>query len=557
MVVMLLFVTMKTTILLSTLLSFTVSAAPTKVPDQPYGNPNATVGGTFYIVFATEPPTLNYFSSADIYSSIIQGNVLESLLGQHPDTYEWVPGLAEKWAISKDGKRFTFTLRSNAKFHDGKPVTVQDVKFSFDAIFKPEYNAAIRRVYYEDLASCEILDEHTVRFTAKEKYFRNFDSAAGLRVLPQHVYGDPEKAKTLNTTLVGSGSYMLESFDRGNRIVLKRNPDWWGWSVPLYKGTSNFNRIWYRFQSQENIRLEMLKKGDLDYLDEYSITPELYFKKAEGPEWGKTVAKEKVSNKSEKPFNFVGWNLRRPLFADRNVRIALAHLMNREFMIEKFRYGLSVPATGPWHLYSDYASKKVQPLNYDPKKASELLAKAGWKDTDGDGLLDKVINGKKVKFSFTVLYANPDREKYLTVYKEDLKKAGINMELNLVEWNTFNKLVSDEHNFDAVNMAWGGGAVDLDPKQIWHSSSDSVHGSNFVGYHSSEVDKLIDQAREELNKPKRIKILQKVYEKIADDAPYAFMFNEKFVLYMHTTRVKMVKPTYNYAIGNDTWWAAP
>jgi len=153
------------------------------------------------------------------------------------------------------------------------------------------------------------------------------------------------------------------------------------------------------------------------------------------------------------------------------------------------------------------------------------LAKAGWVDGDKDGVLEK--NGKK--FEFTLFFANKDNEKYYILYQEDLKKAGIKMNLQLLEWNALLKNV-DEAKFDAIAMGWGGGAVDHDPKQIWHSASIGTGGSNFIGYKNAKVDTLIDKARTELNKQKRIPLYREIYREIAADAPYVFMFNDKFAL---------------------------
>jgi peptide/nickel transport system substrate-binding protein/microcin C transport system substrate-binding protein len=161
-----------------------------------------------------------------------------------------------------------------------------------------------------------------------------------------------------------------------------------------------------------------------------------------------------------------------------------------------------------------------------------------------------------VDFSFTLLNPNKDFEKYLVLYQDDLAKAGIRMELKLLEWNTFiTKL--DEAQFDAVVLAWTGGEVDLDPKQIWHSSSAVKGGSNFIGYQNPEVDRLIDEARQELDKSKRIPLLQQVYRTIAADAPYAFLFNNRFAFYAHSARLQKSRDTYTYGVGMDYWWIQP
>ena len=272
-----------------------------------------------------------------------------------------------------------------------------------------------------------------------------------------------------------------------------------------------------------------------------------------GKKWGKDVFKAKVQNKAPVNYSFIGWNLRNPLFKTKKTRKALYHLVNRNLMIEKFLFNLSLPATGPLFRQSDYANPNVKVVNFDPKKALKLLREDGWKDTDGDAVLDKMIDGKKVKFSFTILEPLQDFMKYLTIFQQSAKEAGIEVKLKFVEWNTFIKLL-DERKFEAVRLAWGGGSVDWDPKQIWHSDSIANGGSNFIGYSNKTVDKLIDKARVTLDRKKRIKVLRKVFKTIADDAPYVFFFNNKYKFYAHTKRMKREKDTYNYGVGLGYWW---
>jgi peptide/nickel transport system substrate-binding protein/microcin C transport system substrate-binding protein len=516
------------------------------------GNPQAPQGGNINFNIKTEPPTIHPISATDVSAQNVHDYTLSSLLTKDIETYEWKPLMAEKWEISKDGKVFTFWLRKNLTFHDGHPLTAEDVKFSFDAIFEPKYNAAHKRPYYEGISKVEVVDPYTVKFYTKDLYFLNFDIAAGMSIIPKHIYSDVEKSKKMTKELIGSGPYKIEKFDKGQKIVLKKYDKWFGNGLPEFKGMYNPETVTLRFVKDENVYLEMMNKGDLDYID---LSPEQYVKKTDGGNWGKTALKFKVENRTGKGYRYVGWNLENPIFKDKDIRVALAHLMNREEMIKKFRYDLSVPATGPTDVFSDYASPNVKAIGFDPKKAQELLAKAGWKDSDKDGVLDKMVNGKKVDFRFSLIHSNKEYEKYLTYYKEDLKKAGIDMEIKYLEWNSFLKLL-DEGKFDAVSLAWSTG-IEFDPKQQWHSSSAVPGGSNFIHYKVPEVDKLIDQARAELDRKKRIPLLRKVYERIANDAPYVFMFNEKYDLYANSSKVGKPADTFKYGIGSDYWWIKP
>jgi microcin C transport system substrate-binding protein len=516
-------------------------------------NREAPQGGNFWINYTAEPTTINPISSTDVYASRVHAYTMDTLLTQDRETFEWSGALANKWEISKDKKVFTFTLRDNIFFHDGKPVTTQDVKFSYDVIFDDKYESVRWRPYFESVSKVEVVDAKTIRFTVKDTYFQNFDFiAGGLKISPKHIYGDPEKSKKMNREIIGAGPYKLEKYDKGQRLVLKKFDKWYGKEDPLNKGTNNFDTVSIRFASDENVYLEMLKKGDIDYNE---LTPEQYEVKTNNPAFEKTINRKKVQNSLGQGYRYLAFKLDHPIFKDLNVRKAMVHLMNREEMNQKFRYGLSLLATGPTDVTSDFAAPSVKPMLYNLKLAKELLTKAGWKDEDKNGVLEKTIDGKKTEFKFSLMYANKTFEKYFTFYQEDLKKAGIQMDLKVLEWNSFIKNV-DERNFEAISMAWTT-QVEFDAKQIWHSSSTAKGGSNYIGYKNAQADKLIDEARLEMDRKKRIPKLRKVYELIANDVPYIFMFNEKYSMYGLNKRIGQPHDTFKYSIGSDTWWVQP
>lgn len=518
------------------------------------GNPNAPQGGTFTMNLRAEPSTLNPVTGTDLYLTKIKEYIMDRLLIRDPETYEMIPSLAEKYDVSADGKTFTFTLRKGVKWHDGKPLTAEDVKFSYDVVFEPKYNAAHMRPYFEGIEKAEIVDPQTIRFTAKEKYFGNLALfAEDLWILPKHIFENPEAGLKKNRTMIGTGAYSIDRYDQGQTLMLVKNKEWWGKDVDYLKGKFNFERIRFRFIKDDNIAIEMLKKGDTDF---DALRPEDYMKNTGSAEWGKTVNKYKVENLKPKSYGYTGWNQKRELFKDRDVRTALYMLMNRKEMISKFRFDMSLPATGPWYRQNPFADPSVKAVEYNPAKAVELLKKAGWTDSNKDGILDKTINGQRVDFRFTLNYGDQGSEKYHVLYQNDLKKVGIDMKMQLLEWNALLKSV-DERNFDAAALAWGGGSVDVEPKQIWHSSMDTKGGSNYVGYNRPEVDKLIDEARGEMDSKKRIPMMRKIYKMIAEDVPYNFWFNDKFVLYARTARIGAVKPTLKYEEGAHYWWAIP
>lgn len=504
---------------------------------------------TIYYNIGGEPTTLSPLSSTDGYSPVVQGYIFESLLDRDVDTYAWKPALATEWKISEDGRTFDFKLREGVKWHDGKEFTAEDVKFSYDVIFSDDYKAIQMRSYYESIKDVQVIDKYNVRFTVKDDYFQNFDVAAGIQVLPKHFYSAPENKADFGKKLIGTGPYMFDKYVKGQKIILKKFPEWWGNKAETEKDSYKIPKIVLRFSSEENVSLELLKKGDIDYL---ALRPDGYVKKTTGKVWEDKIDKVKAENKTPKGYSFIAFNLKNPIFKDVEVRKALSMLFNRPLVVNKFEYDLTEPATGPIYVQSDYANPDVKPVPYDPQAALKILNAAGWKDSDKDGTLDNVIDGKKTELSFTILEPTQEMMKYLTIFKEDASKAGVEVNLKNVEWNSFVKLL-DERKFDAVRLAWGGGGVDWDPKQVWHSSSSAGTGSNFISYSNKEVDKLIEESRKLYDKEKRVPLLRKVHALIAADYPYIFFTNPKYSMYATTKRVKKPKDTFKYGLGQQYW----
>ena len=292
-----------------------------------------------------------------------------------------------------------------------------------------------------------------------------------------------------------------------------------------------------------------MEKEHLDFSD---LTAESFLEKTNQPPWNTRIKKVQFSNKEPSRYGFIGFNLKKPLFKDKNVRKALAHLFNRKLMNKKFQYGQGELARGPWYFWSDYADPQVKAIEFDPKKAIELLKSSSWADKDKNGILEKKINGATKEFSWTITFSNSDSEKYLTLYQEDLKKAGIELKLKLLDWTAFLRLLDDK-TFSAVMLGWSGGSIDLDPKQVWHSESSQNKGSNFISYSNPLVDALIDKGRSQLNKKDRIKTFREVYRLIAEDVPYIFMFNRRKRFYGVNKRIDIPAPSFNYDRGMSYW----
>ncbi len=531
--------------------------AMTSVVFAQKANVNAPQGGSFVYNMSAEPESLHPIMAGDLYETWVARYTQDYLCTTDFNTWEMVPRLAEKWEISKDGLSFTFFLRKDAFFHNGDPVTAEDVKFSLEAIRNPKHQALNLVPYFEDFTNVEIIDTHTIKFVSKTKYFQSLNTlCTNLVILSKTAYGDIAKSVKMLKDVVGAGPYKLEKYDKGQSITLKKMDNWYGKNVPALKGYYNFEKIIFKFTKDDNILVEKLKKGDLDYA-EFNSTDG--FLKASGkPFKPKTeLAKSTilaVKNDMPKSYGYIGFNFKDPILADHSVRLAFAHLVNRAEMNKKFSENLNDLANGPVPVNSKQAAD-MKPIEFSPKKAKDLLTKAGWSDSDKNGILDKVINGQKTDLRLSMIYANKDSEKQWTIVKEDCKKAGLELELKLLEWNTFVKTI-DERKMQLWAMGWGGGDVEMDPKQIWHSSSASKGGSNYGSYANAEVDKLIDEGRQELDLAKRTVIFKKAYTLIAEDVPYVFLFNRKYEYYAISKKVKSPADTFKYDFGYRTWWSA-
>lgn len=522
---------------------------PLNTFSSPLGNPAAPREGEFVIQRGGEPPSLNPITSEGHSAVDIEFNIIEPLLRLSEEDLSWRPCLAERWSVSADGKTYEFQLRKNATWSDGRRVTSADVKFSFDVIFDSHFPTAHMRPYYQGLKSVEIVNARTVRFHARDSYFGNFISSAGLPVVPQHIYEDASRGPFLNDTLTGSGPYKIATWQKGVRIVLERNPRWWGWSDPESAGLYNPSRLVFRFVGSETLALSMLKKGQLDFMP---LSSDAYSMKTGGSPWGHSVFKVRAQNLYPKASRFVALNLDRPVFRDLRVRRALSLLVDRKTLIDKFKYGMAVAAAGPWYRQSPYADKNVPADPFAPAEALKLLREAGWQDTDDDGYLEK--DGRPL--NFTILTSNREAERYLTVFQEDAKLAGVKVHVRLTDGSLLAGRI-DRRDYDALEIGWGGGLVDFDPKPMWHSQSIGPGGNNFSGLRDTHVDKLIEQARHTPAREKRIPLMKELYRRIASQVPCLFVFNEDSEFYAVSARAGRPRDTFRFEVGMRYWWVKP
>jgi len=459
-----------------------------------------------------EPATLcNIHASSGMYCRYItSGNIFESLLEYDPDKMVLRPLLADSFDVSDDGLEINFRIRDDVHFSDGRPVTADDVIFTYETIINPEIDAASLAGYYRDVERAVKLNERQVTFYMKRVYFKSIEFLGGMDILPKHIYqfDDPNQFNKRISKPVGSGPYVFERWDVGRQIVLRRNENYWGQKPKLKK-------LVFKFITNFTAAVQALRAGDVDYM---RPLPDQYYELSQDENFKNNFRCLSYWHPAVGYF-WIGYNQARPFFADRRVRLAMTHIINRDLICKTI---LKVPEarvpTGPFYIYGPQ-SDNIKPWPYDPVRAAELLDEAGWRDTDGDGIRDK----DGVPFRFRYMIGDlPLHQQIVKLVKDEAAKIGVEVIPQIYEWSIFIQRLQDRQ-FDAVSLAWGG-AIEEDPYQIWHSSQIGNHGSNYVGFNVPEADAIIEKARRTLDREKRNKLYHRFHKIIHEQQPYTFIY---------------------------------
>ncbi len=486
-----------------------------------------------------EPQTLNPVTASDAYESMINEGIYEGLITRDKETLQFKPQLAESFTISPDKRVYTFRLRAGVLWHDGQPLTVQDVKFTFDRIKDPKVDAASLRTYFDEISGCEIVDAHTVRFITRRPYFKTLETL-GFAIIPQHIFGKGEdfNAHPAGRAPIGTGAYRFLHWQTGREIVLERNANYWGFAHGQHAWPT---RIVFKILPESNVTLQLLKRGDIDCYDRVSPL-----------QWKRQLDAPGVESRIQKftydfpGYNYVGWNLRRPIFLDVRVRKALAMLMDRDRIIERVYLGLAQKTTGPFLPQDPCYNKDVAAIPFDPVAARALLDQAGWRDTNGDGVRDR--DGHPFAFDYLIPAGSDRAEQIGLIFQEELARSGIRLRIAKLEWAVFLKRMK-RWEFDAVALSWAL-SLDMDPYQIWHGSQAKLtDSSNSIGYANPEADRLMEAARGEFNSVRRYALYRQLHAIIAADAPVIFLTVPKALLAVNARwqniQLYPVRPSYD------------
>ena len=434
----------------------------------------------------------------------------------------------------------------------------------------PQVENGFAKVYYQDIESVKARGKYTVVIRWKRKIYNSLEVSVGFGAIPKFLFGYDEDGHAFpkdtvglrfnqhwynNKGYVGIGPYRMTEYKPGSYIKLQRNDDYFG-EKPAIK------EVIYPIYTDKTLTVLKLKSGEINFA---KLNPSQY--REEYLDW---QSKPKATWPKNSPFlngdvectttpapgyRYIGWNADKPLFSDKRVRRAMTQAFNRQKIIDKVFVGLGDIVTGPLMPWTGNADPNIRPWPYDLDASRKLLGEAGWKDTDGDGLVDKVIEGKKTPFEFTLLvYGNrPEYSALANILKEDLLKIGVKMNISAVEWSLMQKRM-DEKNFDAYTGGWAM-SWESDPYQIWHSSmADVPKGSNKVGFRNKEADKIIETLRVTFDQEKRKQLFHRFHQIIHEEQPYSFFMIDKYPFCWRNSvkgvRFSKIRPTEDF----HPWW---
>lgn len=519
-----------------------VSAVPEKPkPEVPMANaqffdPEAVSGDRFISSIAADTKNMNYLLNNDAtLGNALMPRVMDSLgVRAYDELNKFLPQMAESWNVSADGLRIRVKLRDGILWHDftdpvtkkewkDVPVTSEDFKFYVDVVKNPKVDAAPLRTYLSDLDSVRVINDREFEVIWKKRYFLSLDMTLSLSPLPRHLYHayegpfNPERFNSdneRNRILVGCGPYRFIKWDKGHRILMTRWEKYYG---ARYGTMPPVKELAFDVIQHPNTRLQALLSKDLDAAP---LTPDQWIHRTNSREFGPDGFLRKFKT-SQLVYNYLGFNLSNPLFRDAKTRVALSHLVDRDRIVKDIYYGLAVPVSGPFFPDGPAYDKSIKPYLYSPELAKKLLAEAGWRDEDGDGVLER--DGRKFKFTLMYPNANETYKRMLPIIKEAMAKAGVQMELLGLEWSVCVQRL-EKKSFDMCALGWSGG-LNPDPFQLWHSSQADVEGSsNHIRFKNAEADRLIDSIRVTFDASERQKLYHRFHRLVHEEQPYIFLF---------------------------------
>lgn len=505
-------------------------------PASPVGGPaygdtlvDASIGDISSLIPNIASDSASHEIGGFIYSNLVRTDKDLRLEGE----------LAEGWDISPDQLTITFHLRKGARWHDGEEVTAKDVDFTYRYMVDPKTPTAYGESFRQ-IRHAEIVDPYTYRVTYEKPYSPGLLSW-GIWILPSHILEPAWKAgvdlrtTTQNQRPIGSGPYLFKEWKTGEKIVLEASPKYW-------EGRPFINRVVYRIiPDQSTIFLEVKAKN----IDMTGLTPIQFRRQTDYPAFRKAFNRYRYLANG---YAYLGFNLLDPRFQDRRVRQAMAYAIDKTEIIDGVLLGLGQPAVGPYKPGTWWYKADVKTYPFDPERAKSLLADAGWKDKNSNGILLK--DGKPFSFTIRTNQGNQVRQQTAEIIQRRLRAIGIDVKIHIVEWAAFLNTFIRKRDYEAIILGWGLG-LDPDQYDIWHSGQTGPDQLNHISYKNPEVDALLEAGRRTFDEAKRKAIYGKFQDIMAEEQPVVFLYVPD-ALQVVSSRVQGITPapagiSYNFA----------
>ena len=479
--------------------------------------------------------SLNIYTAASAFDQEIADLLYPKLayeeddFQQGPPTFH--PGLASSWDLSPDGMRLTFHLDPRASWSDGGPMTAADVLLSHRAASSPEVAWAGIDVK-EFIRDVSTPDPRTVVYRFTRAYPYELMDAVEGNILPAQVFATTPlsewpKSAFLEAPVVG-GPFLLKRHERGALIELVRNPSY------LMAPLPRLDTVIFRIIPDEETLLNEVMLGGIDVME--NVPPRAAARVESSP-------RLRLVRVPDLSYTFICWNTSRPLFSDPRVRRALTMAIDRDSIIEGLLPGIGRPAAGPVLSFLWAHDPDLKPLPFDPEGARRLLEDAGWKDRDGDGVIDR--DGRPFRFELETDQASGQRGDVARMVIAQLGAIGVAVVPRLFETGTFIAR-HEAHDFDAFVGSWRE-STKVDLKSNFHSAS-SQGGYNYGRYACPELDRLIDRARAEPDPGAARSLWIAAQRIIARDQPYTFLFErDRLHAVVRNLHLARVSPRSLYA----------
>ncbi len=466
----------------------------------------AQPAGTLVVGLVAEPVNLDPPQVTDLNSNRVGRRIVETLVTFPEESTQVVPGLAESWTISKDGLQYTFKLRRGIAFHDGTPLNAEAVKFSIERQINPNHPAyklgkyPFANYFFGNVKAVEVLSDERVAFLLNEpraSFLAVLTAGAASIVSPTAVM---KWGPDYPNHPVGTGPFRFASWDRGQRVVLEKNPAYWKYPVKV-------ERVIYRPIVEDQARLTELLTGGLDLI--VGVPADNVGQLEKNPKI--TLLKQVGAH-----VWYLGMNNQKKPFDDKRVRQALNYAVNKDAIVNDVLKGTGAASKGPVLPGTWGADRELKAYPYDPDRARKLLAEAGyptgfsttlWVPESGSGMQAPVAMS--------------------TVMQSNLKAVGVNVSLQTMEWGAYlAKLRTKEQELFALSWIAGTEDPDMVMYPLLHSSQWTPVGPNRALYKNTRFDALLQQARLTTDQAKRAQLYKEAQRILIDDAPWVFVDHE-------------------------------